>query len=170
MCSALQVPDSKNPSGQCNGRAKAWVCGRSFVGIVGSNPAGGMDVCLLWLLCVVRWRSLRRADHLSRGVLPTVVCLSVIVRPRNWGNPGPLGAVVNLKKKKQTLLFYDHRSRMAYISHSYIHLQSNSHPISRHRLVTLMYRLDKNYMWQMLRYIVYVQTTAVKWYCWYVMI
>ena len=26
--------------------SKAWVCGRSFVGIVGSNPAGGMDVCL----------------------------------------------------------------------------------------------------------------------------
>ena len=28
-------------------RSKAWVCGRSFVGIVRSNPAGGMDVCLL---------------------------------------------------------------------------------------------------------------------------
>jgi hypothetical protein len=27
-------------------RSKAWVCGRSFPGIVGSNPAGGgMDVC-----------------------------------------------------------------------------------------------------------------------------
>jgi hypothetical protein len=26
---------------------KAWVCGRSLAGIVGSNPAGGMDVCLL---------------------------------------------------------------------------------------------------------------------------
>ena len=33
-----------------------------------------MDVCLLWVLCVVRQRSLRRADHSSRGVLPTVVC------------------------------------------------------------------------------------------------
>ena len=30
-----------------------------------------MDVCLLWLLCVVR--SLRRADHSPRGVIPTVV-------------------------------------------------------------------------------------------------
>jgi hypothetical protein len=28
-------------------RFKAWVCGRSLAGIVGSNPAGGMDVCLL---------------------------------------------------------------------------------------------------------------------------
>jgi hypothetical protein len=31
-----------------------WVCGRSHAEIVGSNPAGGMDVCLLWALCVVR--------------------------------------------------------------------------------------------------------------------
>jgi hypothetical protein len=28
-------------------RSKAWVCGRSLTGIVGSNPAKGMDVCLL---------------------------------------------------------------------------------------------------------------------------
>jgi hypothetical protein len=28
-------------------RSKAWVCGRSLAGIVGSNPAGGVDVCLL---------------------------------------------------------------------------------------------------------------------------
>jgi hypothetical protein len=27
--------------------SKAWVCGRSLAGIVGSNPAGGMDACLL---------------------------------------------------------------------------------------------------------------------------
>jgi len=35
-------------------RSKAWVCDRSLAGIVGSNPAGGMDVCLLWVLCVSR--------------------------------------------------------------------------------------------------------------------
>jgi len=28
-------------------RSKAWVCGRSLVGIEGSNPAGNTDVCLL---------------------------------------------------------------------------------------------------------------------------
>jgi hypothetical protein len=33
-------------------RSKAWVYGRSFTGIVGSNPTYGMDVCLLWVLCV----------------------------------------------------------------------------------------------------------------------
>jgi hypothetical protein len=35
-------------------RSKAWVCGRSLAGIAGSIPAGGMDVSLLLLLCVVR--------------------------------------------------------------------------------------------------------------------
>jgi hypothetical protein len=35
-------------------RSKAWVCGRSLDGIAGSDPAGGMDVCLLWVLWVVR--------------------------------------------------------------------------------------------------------------------
>jgi hypothetical protein len=29
-----------------------------------------MDICLLWVSCVVRYKSLRRADHSSRGVLP----------------------------------------------------------------------------------------------------
>ena len=29
-------------------RSKAWVCGRSLAGIVGSNPAGGMDVCVMY--------------------------------------------------------------------------------------------------------------------------
>ena len=28
-------------------RSEAWVCGRSLAGIAGSNPAGGIDVCLL---------------------------------------------------------------------------------------------------------------------------
>jgi hypothetical protein len=34
--------------------SKACVYGRSPAGIAGLNPAGGMDVCLLWVLCVVR--------------------------------------------------------------------------------------------------------------------
>jgi hypothetical protein len=67
-------------------QSEAWVCGRWMAGIVGSNAARGMDVCLLLVLSVVRYRSLRRADHSSRGVLPSWVCLSVIVKPRN-GRP-----------------------------------------------------------------------------------
>ena len=42
---------------------------------LGSNPGGGMDVCLLCVLYLVRERSLGRADHLFRGALPSVcVC------------------------------------------------------------------------------------------------
>jgi len=28
-------------------RSKAWVCGRLLAEIVGSNPTGGVDVCML---------------------------------------------------------------------------------------------------------------------------
>jgi len=51
-----------------------WVAGTA-----GSNPTDGMGVCLLRVLCTVRLTPLRRADHPSRGVLPSVVCLNVIV-------------------------------------------------------------------------------------------
>jgi len=58
-------------------QTKAWVCGCSLTGIAGSNPAGGMDVCRMWMWCVVRWRSLQRAEHSSRRVLPSGVCVCV---------------------------------------------------------------------------------------------
>jgi hypothetical protein len=31
--------------------SKTWVCGRSFAGIAGSNPTGGMDVSLVSVVC-----------------------------------------------------------------------------------------------------------------------
>jgi hypothetical protein len=31
-----------------------WACGRSIAGIVGLDSAGDMDVCLLWVLFVLR--------------------------------------------------------------------------------------------------------------------
>ena len=55
-------------------RSKAWVYGPSHAGIVGSNLAG-VHGCLS-VLSVVTCQlevSKRRADHSSRGVLPTVV-------------------------------------------------------------------------------------------------
>jgi hypothetical protein len=40
-------------------RSKVWVCARSLVGIAGSNPAGGMDVCLMCVVyCVLSGRGL----------------------------------------------------------------------------------------------------------------
>jgi hypothetical protein len=43
---------------------------------------------------------MHRADHSSRGVLPIVVCLSVMVKPRSCEDPGPLEAVALLEKNK----------------------------------------------------------------------
>jgi len=51
-------------------------------------------------MCVVKHRSLRRADYSSLGVLPSVVLLNVIVKPRHWGGSGPLGGCRIIKKKK----------------------------------------------------------------------
>jgi hypothetical protein len=74
-------------------RSNAWVWGRSLLGIAGSNPASLMDFCLLWVLCVVRKRSLRRADHSSRGVLSIVLSLTECDREsstmrRPWSTGG----------------------------------------------------------------------------------
>jgi hypothetical protein len=49
-------------------RSKAWVCGRSLAGIVGSNPTGGMDVCRE--CCVLSGRGL---------------CVRLITRPEECG-------------------------------------------------------------------------------------
>ena len=32
-------------------RSRAWVCDRSFVGFAGSNPIGGMHICLVNFVC-----------------------------------------------------------------------------------------------------------------------
>ena len=62
-------------------RSKSWVCGHSLAGIVGSNPAGATVVCCE--CCLFSGRVLlRRADHSSRGVLLSVLCLSVIMNRR----------------------------------------------------------------------------------------
>ena len=78
----------------------AGPCGRSPAEIVGSNPTGGMDICLLWVLCVVRLKSLRRADHSSRGVLPTVLRRCVWSKnPQEWGDHDPRWVAASQNKK-----------------------------------------------------------------------
>jgi hypothetical protein len=61
--------------------------------------------CLSWVFRVVRYRSLRRADHSSRGVLPSVVCpMSVIAKPRKvrpWHRIGPKRQRAKIWKYKQ---------------------------------------------------------------------
>jgi hypothetical protein len=52
-----------------------------------------VEVCLL---CVVGWLSLIWADHSSRGFLPSVVCLSVIVKIRLSGDSDPLNYLLKI--------------------------------------------------------------------------
>jgi len=74
--------------------SKTCVYGLSLAGIAGSNPTGGIDFCLLRVLCAVRSRSLRRFDHSYRGVLPSVVCLTECDRESSiMGRPWTTGAV-----------------------------------------------------------------------------
>ena len=78
-------------------RSKTTVCRQSLAEIVGSNPAGGMDVCLFWVSFFVRWRPLRLAHPSSRGILQTV--MSHCVRSRNLKNKV---AVVSLGLLRQS--------------------------------------------------------------------
>ena len=62
--------------------SKVWVCSRSLFGIAGSNSAEGVNDTLLRTLRVFQQRSLQRADHRSREVIPSRVCLIVILKPQ----------------------------------------------------------------------------------------
>ena len=44
MKNKLQIPYKPVPVAA---RTKEWVCDHSLTGIAGSNPAGGMEVCML---------------------------------------------------------------------------------------------------------------------------
>ena len=55
----------------------------------------------LSLVIVVRYMSLRGAHHLSRGILPSVVCLIVISKPQQRGGLDPLRLSSHEKDLKQ---------------------------------------------------------------------
>jgi hypothetical protein len=59
-------------------RSKAQVCGRALAEIVGSNPIGGMDVCLVQCLCCQVEVSATGRSLLQRSPTVCGVCLNVI--------------------------------------------------------------------------------------------
>jgi hypothetical protein len=65
-------------------------CGTNDSAARGKEPKGvGLRHLAYWdwefeMLCVVRHKSLLRADQSARGVLLSMVCLSVIVKPWKW--------------------------------------------------------------------------------------
>jgi hypothetical protein len=63
-----------------------------------------MNTCLFCVLSVCR------ADHSSRGVLPIAVCLSEIVKSRQWEGPDPLALLLHRKKNCFHFVF-EHSTR-----------------------------------------------------------
>jgi hypothetical protein len=59
-------------------RCKALICGLALAGIVGSNPAGGMDVCLVQCLFCQLVVSATGRSLVQRSPTDCGVCLSVI--------------------------------------------------------------------------------------------
>jgi len=86
--------------------SKKWVCSRSLIGIAGSNPAGGIDVCSLWLLCMFSGRG------------PTEFGVSSWVWSRNLEDEeGYAHSGCRYMKKEQRILV-DVRSKVYFCGHS----------------------------------------------------
>ena len=77
-------------------RSKAWVCGHSLPGVVGSNPAGDMDVYCGSLFSGI---GLRRADQSSRRVLQSVVCFECDCEDSIMRMPWPGRGCCAIEKK-----------------------------------------------------------------------
>jgi hypothetical protein len=71
---------------QMAGRSKAWFCGRSLAGIVGSNPAWGMNVGWWQVEVSAKVLSIVRISPAECGV-PECNCEASTMR-----GPGPVGA------------------------------------------------------------------------------
>jgi len=75
--------------------SRAWVCRQSLAGIVGSNPIRIMDVCIFWVLS---GRGLCDGP-ITRPVLSSVACLSMIAKLRTTGHDPKSGRSAQDKKK-----------------------------------------------------------------------
>ena len=94
--------------------SKACVCSHVSVEMAGSNPAGGINICLLCVLYVVRWRSLRWADHPLIGVLPSVVCRCLwSINLQNEEAITRIGPQHHRKKKMTQCKFSSHHVGLA---------------------------------------------------------
>jgi hypothetical protein len=78
-------------------RSKAWICGRSLVGIVGSSPSG-VWMFFSWGVVCCQIDVSASGWSLVQGS-PNWCGVSVIVKPQNWGGPGPLGLSKHIKGK-----------------------------------------------------------------------
>jgi hypothetical protein len=70
-------------------RSKAWVFGRSLTRIVCSNPTGGMDVCVVFVVCCQVEVSATDWSLVQRSRTECGVSDCVIVKPRKMRQPRP---------------------------------------------------------------------------------
>ena len=73
--------------------SKARVCGRPLVGIMGSSSAVGIDVCLLWVWCVVTRRSLASGRSIVQRSLTECRVSEGDIEASTVRRSCPLGAV-----------------------------------------------------------------------------
>ena len=134
-----------------------------------SNPDVGKDVCTLWVLCVVRYRFLRRADHPSRGVLRNVVCLIVIAKPHKGRAWQGIGSKIHRNKSTETKFsspctqqptkyphLEPHETRQVLKFYSY---KFHSVVCSVHIYQTTVYKLIQRYAHVTVKKFLYGQTT-----------
>jgi len=94
-------------------RSKAWVCDRSFAGIVGSKPAGGMDVDLyVTALCFQVEFYARDRSRVQR--IPNVVCVSVISKSQQWGGLGQ--QVLSNREDKYPVIYWRINALLLFLS------------------------------------------------------
>jgi hypothetical protein len=83
------------------------------------SPGAWMSLCCE--CCVLLGKGVLRADHSSRGVLPSVECLSVIVKPGQREGPGLIEAVVSWKEKYRNFVLklnrYQRNPTMRFVEH-----------------------------------------------------
>jgi hypothetical protein len=115
-------------------RSNARFCSRSLAANAGSNLAGGMDVCLLSVLC-----SQVEADPSSRGVLPAVMCHCVWSRHTSrMRRPWPeLGCCA----KQKYLLTYSMEQKPFWQAHRSPASQEIPHTLGNPKV---HYRIHKN--------------------------
>jgi hypothetical protein len=96
-------------------RSKEWVCGRSPTETVSSNPTGDMDICLLWVLCMLSgrdlWDGLITRPEESYRLWCVFVCDHVTSGMRRL----QLARVVNARHKKSLYLHIRTVTRMWWI-------------------------------------------------------
>ena len=123
----------------------------------GFESRWGHWFCLLWMLCVVMYRSLRWANHSSREVLPSVACLCVI-EELQWGRLGPLGLSRYGKKgittKNETLWLQAFSLIKHHVNYTkeklWLHGNVTSHDYAtellRHTTINLTFRMWRQIM------------------------